>query len=36
MIAPFVWLFHEPWLAFKRAPDAQEWPATAASLNRSG
>ena len=34
MIALFVWLFHGPWLAFKRAADAQEWPAAAASLNR--
>jgi hypothetical protein len=33
MIALFVWLFHGPWLAFKRAADAQEWPAVAASLN---
>ena len=33
MIALFVWLFHGPWLAFKRAADAQEWPAAAASLN---
>jgi uncharacterized membrane protein len=34
MIALFVWLFHGPWLTFKRAADAQEWPAAAASLNR--
>jgi len=34
MIALFVWLFHGPWLAFKRAADPQEWPAAAASLNR--
>src|SRR5215468_6747236 len=34
MIALFVWLFHGPWLAFKRAADAREWPAAAASLNR--
>jgi uncharacterized membrane protein len=34
MIALFVWLFHGPWLAFKRAVDAQEWQAAAASLNR--
>lgn len=34
MIALFVWLFHGPWLAFKRATEAQEWPAAAASLNR--
>ena len=29
MIALFVWLFHGPWLAFKRAVDAQDWPAAA-------
>jgi uncharacterized membrane protein len=34
MIALFLWLFHGPWLAFKRAADAQEWPAAAARLNR--
>ncbi len=34
MIALFVWLFHGPWLAFRRAADAQTWPAAAASLNR--
>jgi len=34
MIALFVWLFHGPWLAFKRAVDAQDWPAAAANLNR--
>lgn len=34
MIALFVWLFHGPWLAFKRAADAQEWPAAVARLNR--
>jgi uncharacterized membrane protein len=34
MIALFVWLFHGPWLKFKRAVDAQDWPAAAAHLNR--
>jgi uncharacterized membrane protein len=34
MIALFVWLFHGPWLKFKRATDAQDWPAAAAHLNR--
>jgi uncharacterized membrane protein len=33
MIVLFVWLFHGPWLAFKRAVDAQDWPATGRSLN---
>lgn len=26
MIALFVWMFHGPWLKFKRAVDAQDWP----------
>jgi uncharacterized membrane protein len=34
MIALFVWLFHGPWLAFKRAVDAEDWPAAGAHLNR--
>jgi uncharacterized membrane protein len=34
MILLFVWLFHGPWLAFKRATDAQDWPTAAANLNR--
>jgi uncharacterized membrane protein len=34
MIALFVWLFHGPWLAFKRAVDAQDWPSAGARLNR--
>lgn len=34
MIALFAWLFHGPWLKFKRATDAQEWPTAAANLNR--
>jgi uncharacterized membrane protein len=34
MIALFVWLFHGPWLKFKRAVAAQNWPAAGAELNR--
>ena len=34
MVGLFVWLFHGPWLKFKRAVDAQEWPAAAAGLSR--
>jgi uncharacterized membrane protein len=34
MIALFVWLFHGPWLAFKRAVDAEDWPSAGNSLDR--
>jgi uncharacterized membrane protein len=34
MVLLFVWLFHGPWLKFKRAVDAQDWPAAAGHLNR--
>ncbi len=34
MIALFVWLFHGPWLAFRRAVDAEDWPGAGAHLNR--
>ena len=34
MIALFLWLFHGPWLAFKRAVDSENWPNAAASLDR--
>jgi len=34
MIALFLWLFHGPWLKFKRAVDAEDWPAAGANLNR--
>jgi uncharacterized membrane protein len=34
MVALFVWLFHGPWLKFKRAVDAQQWPLAAGHLNR--
>jgi uncharacterized membrane protein len=34
MIALFFWLFHGPWLAFKRAVDAQDWASAGAKLDR--
>ena len=34
MIALFAWLFHRPWLAFKRATDAEDWPSAGLSLER--
>ena len=34
MVGLFMWLFHGPWLAFKRAVDAQDWPQAAASLDQ--
>ena len=34
MIALFVWLFHGPWLAFKRAIDVEDWLSAGTSLNR--
>lgn len=34
MVALFAWLFHGPWLKFKRAVDAQDWPRAGASLER--
>jgi uncharacterized membrane protein len=34
MIALFVWLFHGPWLKFKRAADAENWPAAGEQLER--
>ena len=33
-IALFVWRFHGPWLTFKRAVDAEDWPSAGATLNR--
>ncbi len=33
MILLYVWLFHGPWLKFKRAVDAQDWPAAGKQLN---
>lgn len=34
MVVLFVWLFHGPWLKFKRAVDAKEFPTAAGQLNR--
>jgi len=34
MIVLFAWLFHGPWLKFKRAVDVQDWPSAGASLGR--
>jgi uncharacterized membrane protein len=34
MVVLFLWLFHGPWLAFKRAVDASDWPKAGAQLNR--
>jgi uncharacterized membrane protein len=33
MVALFFWLFHGPWLKFKRAVDASDWPTAGAALN---
>ncbi len=32
MVALFVWLFHGPWLKFKRAVDAKDWAAAAGHI----
>ena len=34
MILLYAWLFHGPWLKFKRAVDAKGWPAAGGHLNR--
>jgi uncharacterized membrane protein len=34
MIALYLWLFHGPWLKFKRAVAASDWPTAGANLNR--
>ena len=34
MVALYAWLFHGPWMKFKRAADAGDWPAAGAQLNR--
>jgi uncharacterized membrane protein len=34
MVALFVWLFHGPWLKFKRAVDAKDYAAAGILLNR--
>jgi uncharacterized membrane protein len=33
MIALYIWLFHGPWLAYKRAVDAEDWPRAGSQLN---
>jgi len=33
MVALYIWLFHGPWLKFKRAVDAQDWAFAGAQLN---
>ena len=32
MVLLFAWLFHGPWLKFKRAVDAKDWPAAAGHI----
>ena len=34
MVGLFAWLFHGPWLAFKRAIEAEDWPTAGSALNR--
>ena len=34
MVLLFAWLFHGPWLKFKRAVDAQDWAVAGRQLNR--
>lgn len=34
MILLYAWLFHGPWLKFKRAVAASDWPVAGANLNR--
>ena len=34
MVLLFLWLFHGPWLQFKRAVEAQDWPTAGAHLGR--
>lgn len=34
MVALFTWMFHGPWLKFKRAVDAQDWAVAGPQLNR--
>ena len=33
MILLYAWLFHGPWLKFKRAVDGEDWPTAGAQLN---
>jgi uncharacterized membrane protein len=32
MVVLFLWLFHGPWLKFKRTVDAKDWPAAGAQI----
>ena len=34
MVGLYLWLFHGPWLKFKRAVDGQNWPVAGGHLNR--
>ena len=34
MVALFIWLFHGPWLALKRAVNAGDWTTAGSNLNR--
>jgi uncharacterized membrane protein len=34
MAALFLWLYHDPWLKFRRAVDAKDWPAAGAQIGR--
>src|SRR5262249_4793947 len=34
MVVLYAYVFHGPWLAFKRAVDSQQWPDAARSLHR--
>ena len=34
MMTLYLWLFHGPWLKFKRAVDAGDWPTAGGELNR--
>lgn len=34
MVALYAWLFHGPWLKFKRAVDAKDWPTAGTQLER--
>jgi uncharacterized membrane protein len=34
MAALFFWLYHDPWLKFRRALDAKDWPAAGAQIGR--
>jgi uncharacterized membrane protein len=34
MVVLYAWMFHAPWLAFKRAVDAKDWPSAGKQLNR--